>query len=278
MLDICEYYKGIYYYFFSRKEKTYMSKKYFIIFALTLLLISACNQNRRDLQEVQYENLGNISTPRTDFKNMTNETTQDQEFHTEPNAENNTETPNQNVPEQTDIDVTDPKKIEQPEIDLGSPSQEAFPLFMTDFQQRWNAISEEQTGDLFIHHFQQLADAKHYQATLKDKITMEVSTVDNQRIDRISIISTSRTNNERLQLLTSWWQVLLITNPNSELNEIDTIFSEMGIGPNSNLVDLQAVSFSFGGLQYKVTPSQQGILFEAIYPNESANQSINGGA
>jgi hypothetical protein len=79
-------------------------------------------------------------------------------------------------------------------------------------------------------------------------------------------------------LLTSWWQVLLITNPKSELNEIDTIFSKMGIGPNSNFEDLQAISFSFGGLQYKVTPSQQGILFEAIYPNVSDNQSLNGGA
>jgi hypothetical protein len=78
-------------------------------------------------------------------------------------------------------------------------------------------------------------------------------------------------------LLTSWWQVLLITNPKSELNEIDTIFSEIGIGPNSNLEELHAVSFSFGGLQYKVTPSQQGILFEAIYPNPTENPTLQGG-
>lgn len=252
-----------------------MSKNYFIILVLTILIVTACNQNQKNLQEVQYEKLGNTRTPNTNIEHMTNDT--NQETNTESNTENSTDTPFQDNPEQPDVDVADEEDVERPEIDLGSPEQEAFPLFITDFQQRWNAISEEQTGDLYIHHFQQLADAGHYQAALKDKLTMEISTLDNKQIDRISIISTSKTNGERLQLLTSWWQVLLITNPNSELNEIDTIFSKMGIGPNSNFEDLQAVSFSFGGLHYKVTPSQQGILFEAIYPNGSDNQSLNGG-
>lgn len=252
-----------------------MSKNHFIILVLTTLLATACSQNQKDLQEVQYKNLGNTSTPNTNFENMTNDTNQYPK--TEPNTENTNDTLIQDDPSQTEEDVTDQENIEQPEIDLGSPPQEAFPLFMTDFQQRWNAISDEQTGDLYIHHFQRLTDAGHFQASLKDTINIEIQSQDNKQINRISIISTSKTKGEILQMLTSWWQVLLITNPQSELHEIDTIFSEIGIGPNSNFEDLQAVSFSFGGLQYKVTPSQAEILFEAIYPNLSENQSLNGG-
>jgi hypothetical protein len=252
-----------------------MSKIHYILLVLTILLVTACNQNQKDLQEVQFKNLRNTSNPNTNFENMTNDTNPDPS--TEPNTENTNETPIQNDPSQTDDDVTDQENINQPEINLDSPTQKVFPLFMTDFQQRWNAISDEQTGDLYIRHFQQLAESTQFQATLKDKLNMEVSTQDNKQINRISIISSSKTKGEILQMLTSWWQVLLITNPQSEVHEIDTIFSGIGIGPNSNFEDLQAVSFSFGGLQYKVTPSQTGILFEAIYPNLSKNPSLQGG-
>jgi hypothetical protein len=250
MEDICKYYAKVPFRFSLQKGKTQMSKNHYIIIVITILLTSACNHNQQESQQLQYKNMGNTSTPHTSLENMNT----NQDYLTEPNNENTTETP-----------IHD------------GPSQEAFPLFMSDFQQRWNAISDEQTGDLYIHHFQQNVDSNHYLTTLKDKLNMEVSTVDNKRIDRIRIISTSKTNSERLQLLTSWWQVLLITNPKSELNEIDTIFSEMGIGPNSNLEELHAVSFSFGGLQYKVTPSKQGILFEAIYPNPTENPTLQGG-
>jgi hypothetical protein len=252
-----------------------MSKNYLIIFLLTILLTTACNQNQQDFQEVQYEKLGNTSNPNTYFENMTNDT--DQVPNTEPNTEKPNDTPIQNNPSQTDNNVTDNENIEQPNIDLGSPTQVAFPLYMTDFQQRWNAISDEQTGDLYIHHFQRLGDAGHFQASLKDKLNLKVQSQDNKQINKISIISTSKTKGEILQMLTSWWQVLLITNPQSEVHEIDTIFSEIGIGPNSNFEDLQTVNFSFGGLLYKVTPSQTDILFEAIYPNFSENQSLQRG-
>jgi hypothetical protein len=252
-----------------------MSKNHYIILALTILLVTACNQNQKDLQEVQYRNLRNTSNTNTNFENMTYDTNQDP--ITEPYTENTNETPIQNDSLQTDDDVSDQEKISQAEIDLNSPAQEPFPLFMTDFQQRWNAISDEQTGDLYIHHFRQVTNARHFQSSLTEQLTIEVLTQDNKQINKISIISTSKTKGEILQMLTSWWQVLLITNPQSEVHEIDTIFSEIGIGPNSNFEDLQTVSFTFGGLQYKVTPSQTGILFEAIYPNLSKNPSLQGG-
>jgi hypothetical protein len=235
---------------------------------LIILLVTACSQNQNNIQEdVHYRKLGNMGTYNNRAENMTNDAVPNMDLE-----QNTNDTPMEN-----NLIQTENEKTNQQELDLGTPAQEVFPLFITDFQARWNAISDEQTGDLYIHDFQQTPNSSQYRATLKDKLTMEVSTKENKQISRINIISTSKTKGELLQMLTSWWQVLLITNPQSELHEIDTIFSEMGIGPNSNFEDLQAVSFSFGGLQYKVTPSTDGILFEAIYPNSSESQSLQGG-
>ncbi|HLO12099.1 MAG TPA: hypothetical protein VK190_07700 [Pseudoneobacillus sp.] len=247
-----------------------MPRNYYSIVFLTLFL-TACSQNQDkppgpNLEKLGYKDPSNLSTH---YENMTNDL--HQEDRKEQGLEDFGDEQNQNI----NVENDDGMINKQQEIEIGPPSQQAFPLFITDFQQRWNAVSNEQTGDVYIQQFQRLNDS--YRTSLKTNLIMEIDTRDNKQIDRIKIIGTGKTNAEHLKMLTSWWQVLIITNPQSELHEIDTIFSEIGIGPNSNFEDLQAATISFGGLQYKVIPSHESISFEAIYPEESENSSLQGG-
>lgn len=146
------------------------------------------------------------------------------------------------------------------------PTSEALPLYMTDFKERWNAISDEQTGELFIEKFQPMTNPLQFSTTLKSNLELEIHTVDENQISEIKIIATGQTNADFLRMLTSWWQVLLITNPRTELHEVDALFSKLGLGPNSSLEDLEDLSFSYGGLKYIVNSQESKITFEARYP------------
>jgi hypothetical protein len=145
-------------------------------------------------------------------------------------------------------------------------NQDAIPLYIYDFKERWNAISDEQTGDVYIRELIPLANPLHFKATLKNNLEMEIRTLDKKQISEIIIVGTGQTNSDFIKMLTSWWQVLLITNPGTELHEVDLIFSGIGIGPNSSLEDLKDRTFAYGGLTYKVNSHENRITFQANYP------------
>jgi hypothetical protein len=150
---------------------------------------------------------------------------------------------------------------------ISTQELEVFPLYITDFQARWNAISEEQTGDLYIQQLEKSAAAGHYLTSLKEKLHMEIQTAENNQISTITIRNTGTTNLDLIKMLTSWWQVLIITNPQLELHEIDAIFAEIGIRPNTNFEELKETIFTFGGLNYKVVPTKGHMVFEVHYPH-----------
>jgi hypothetical protein len=152
--------------------------------------------------------------------------------------------------------------------------QTVFPLFINDFQARWNAISEEQTGDVYIHKLDRNEESGHYVASLTDRLHMEIQTSEDQRINKLTIHQTGSTNSDFIKMLTSWWQALIITNPQTELHEIDAIFAEIGIGPNTNFDELKETTFTFGGITYKVRPINGYMAFEVNYPESN---SIQGG-
>jgi hypothetical protein len=245
---------------------------FYIVLSVLMILLNACSHHQNNFKGTKIEPLSNNrdrDMPNA-FENMTNDSYLEE--MTEHRNQDIDEESIQNNPIGDETDAIEEKR----ESHFHSPSQQAFVLSMMDFKARWNAISDEQTGEVYIQEFQKLNDS--YRTTLKSNLFMEIDTLDNQQIERIKITGTGKTNSEYLKMITSWWQLIIITNPQSELHEIDSIFSEMGIGPNSNFEDLQEeITLSFGGLLYKVLPSQGNITFEAIYPDVLVNTSQPGG-
>ncbi|MHC0036269.1 hypothetical protein [Pseudoneobacillus sp. C159] len=178
-----------------------------------------------------------------------------------------------------DMEETDYKKINNTEQNGGylrlaneppslnnPPTSDVFPLFMTDFKERWNAISDEQTGDNYIEEFTAKDNPLHFVTLLKKNLELEIHTLDENQITEIIINGTGQNSSDFLKMLTSWWQVFLITNPGTDFHEIDAIFSEIGVGPNSQLEELTDRTFSYGGLLYEVNTTENWITFKARYP------------
>ncbi|MGO4886784.1 hypothetical protein ACJ2A9_03420 [Anaerobacillus sp. MEB173] len=162
-------------------------------------------------------------------------------------------------------EVTDEETIDENEQ---KPSGSTFnTLLFDDFQRKWNALSDEYTYDLYLHSFDQKndQDTSYYYSKLKEFIHLKVFTQGNN-VKKIQVVSTGKTIDERYSMLTSWWQVLLITNPLNGTHDVDVLFADLGVGPNADVTNVKDQSFHFGGIEYTVQRLDQGFLFEAVYP------------
>ncbi|WP_025028462.1 hypothetical protein [Caldalkalibacillus mannanilyticus] len=140
-------------------------------------------------------------------------------------------------------------------------------LLFEEFMQKWNAISAEHTGDFFIHSFEQIHSETDqvYRTSLGKHLELQV-TVANSHVIKAQLIGSPPSTKERFTMITSWWQLFLMTNSTIAVHDIDLLFAELGIGPNADLSELTSRTFDYNGITYSIHEENNRYLFEAAYP------------
>lgn len=135
-----------------------------------------------------------------------------------------------------------------------------------EFRSRWNAISDTFTGENYVHSLEQVQTEtnNYYRTTLNNTTELRVFVNDKNFINNIKLIGTSGSVKENFSMITSWWQLLLLSNP--EMTDFDETFSLMGVGPNANLLKVKEQTFSFGDVTYNILLANQNYTFEAVFP------------
>jgi hypothetical protein len=248
-----------------RKEENPVKPTFFLFNSILLLtLISGCNVNTESQSEDNFIQRLNANDDVLSIENsdLQNETIENDE------AQGSTD----NIGQEGDVKVLEEDLGHiKPHTNAEKDSDSSpFPLEFSEFKERWNAISSDYSGENFLSSemVKKEGQASH-SAMLNEHLELRVFVSNDDLVERIQIISReNETKKETFTTLSSWWQVLLITNPTADSYEVDLLFSEMGIGPNANTKDITQSTFSYGGIVYKITPTEQGYIFEANYPKQ----------
>lgn len=142
-----------------------------------------------------------------------------------------------------------------------------------EFKDRWNAISDEMTYENYIHHYEMKNENNESFAiaTIDYDSTIKISHK-NQFVSMIQITTQkSSDENKKYSMLSSWMQLLLLTNPQIQMSDIDEIFSNLQIGANASIESLTTQSFTFGQVQYNVKVLDYAYVFEAVMPSHEVN-------
>lgn len=168
----------------------------------------------------------------------------------------------EHVPNETEQEqITTPSSQEQEDTTISTE------LPFQNFKERWNAITEEQFSELYIEKLAKVSDKEGtYEARLTNKINLNVY-VNDKYIQKLEIISFIDNKNDVFQMLSGWQQVINILHPTIEIHDVDTFFSQIGIGPDADLSNVEAVSFTYYELYYEVSPIENGYLFSAKFNN-----------
>lgn len=222
--------------------------RYLIIIAL-LTTLTACNQNSKQPLEGQ---------PISDNPLLNLSTTND-------NAD-----PTEEKPEVTTIDkdatvapgygVPQEEPSEQKEV---QPDNKIIKIPFTEFQSRWNAVTDEQASNLYIASFEKVDD-NIYSTTLKDDIELLVY-VKEEKAESIMLRTVIDSSGEILDMLTAWSQIVYLFESEISPHQIDELFNELGVGPNLDIKDVKQKSVIRGGIQYTVNPITDGFELEATY-------------
>jgi hypothetical protein len=143
------------------------------------------------------------------------------------------------------------------------------PLPFQDFKERWNAITEERLSNLYIKTLNASSDENgtFYTAQITNKLELRVY-VSNDRIHQLEMISKVKTGSEVYTMLESWNQIIQILHPNIEMNDVDSFFHDIGVGPNADLTNVKGRKMTFSGINYTITPTNEGYIFRTSYTNQ----------
>ncbi len=142
----------------------------------------------------------------------------------------------------------------------------AKPLPFSEFQERWNAISDEYTLENYIVSLQKVENEPYYLALLDHGHLQLKLFKDREHINRIQVVENGFTSSDHLLMISAWWQMVLITNSVDSLSDIDILLAGVGVGPNADVTAVQNTTFTYGGVHYSVSKEGGHYLFEATYP------------
>lgn len=234
-----------------------------IIIVITILFqIVGCNHDQES-QEGQERNFEGFDVPQEQIVDNQDENHVNDNDFFEENLDEELE-------ENTEINQSDYLESEITEhnnnLDLDNTSK-IPPIYLNEFIKKWNELSEEYTADNSITSFETtVKEGEMFHYTYPKEFLQIIIYDFNNTINKIQIFAEPKTNNETFSMLTSWWQLILFSNPNREPFDVDQILAEMGIGPNGDLSNLKQSTFTFEEGQYKVRPNQDGYLFEVVFP------------
>ncbi|MBD8067462.1 hypothetical protein [Bacillus sp. PS06] len=245
---------------------------------LTLLLVlslTACNRNitpNTDKYGTTYEDStesNELIHPQIELEDteqepeeQPKETAKEQEKEPEESTEPNLEVDEEQLEVPPNTEEQNQLATDQDEVEPNSELPSFFPA--DELKRRWNAISEEYTLVNYIKslEFIQNTEEAYYRAILDKGIEFRSYITDDKLINRFVLIGKKGNAEENSTLITSWWQLILLTNP--EVTDIDLSFSNLGVGPNANLNQVKEQTFTIGEINYTVIPTDIGYNFEAV--------------
>lgn len=179
----------------------------------------------------------------------------------------------QTIPDQLPTEELVPDELEtEQHTDTQKTTNKATNLPFQHFKERWNALSDEQSSNLYIKKLEKASneEGSYLKAHLSNQLELHVF-VEGKFIKRLDIISDIETKDDVLAMLSSWEQVVKILHPNVEIHDVDHFFEQIGVGPDADLTNVKAVSFPYYQLRYTIEPTDIGYRFSAK-PNEISEE------
>ncbi|MBM4762884.1 hypothetical protein [Bacillus sp. B15-48] len=226
-----------------------------------LLLIAGCNQtfqgqrseeNTRESRINILENKPETEQPKEDLEPMEEENIQ---------PKDEAHPPAYGVPQQEPAEQ--PEGNESSNTELETEQRESdFKLPFHDFKARWNAISNEQGANLEIGSLEKVnsEDGSYYRSFFNQSLELRVF-VTNNYVEKLQLLNSSQTN--LLAMLAGWSQIIYMFNLDAQPHQIEELFTELGIGPNLDLNEVEDQTIEHEGIRYTVKRVQPGYLFEA---------------
>lgn len=127
-------------------------------------------------------------------------------------------------------------------------------------------FAEEQMSNLYIKDFEAISGdtGTSYRAALGNTLELLIF-VSNDSVRKLEMISTRKSTAEINTMLTGWSQIVSILHTNLEVQDEDALFHLIGVGPNGDLSQVIAKTFTYMGIHYEVLPTDKGYTFRASY-------------
>ncbi|WP_156290932.1 hypothetical protein [Oceanobacillus salinisoli] len=136
-----------------------------------------------------------------------------------------------------------------------------------DFKKRWNAVADQQLSNLYIENLQknESEGGDVYSTKLSEQLELNIY-VEEEYIQTLELIRKDSNNKADVAtMLTGWMQIVMILHPEVVVHDVDSLFHDLGVGPNGDLSNVVRKEFSYGRLNYEVIPESNSFLFRATY-------------
>lgn len=139
-------------------------------------------------------------------------------------------------------------------------------LSFDDFKERWNSLVEEQMSGLDIKALEGITgdEERYYRALLTDVIELRIYE-DQHVVQKLEIHSQGTSTAVRRQMLTAWSHVVNMMQTEFDVQDVDALFHEAGVGPNFDMSNVKEKTFTQDGIDYEILPTDNGFIFKASY-------------
>jgi negative regulator of genetic competence, sporulation and motility len=242
---------------------------YKVLIVILIFMLSGCSiENPKQNDIIPFtEDEPKVVVPEENQGDTTEEELQEDFIPSEENTEPNPDTaiePEITPQEQDSLQQPTPEDEVNPEQEPIEPPVVSTNLPFLDFKERWNAISDEQFSNLYIKTLSKADGEDYYRAMLTSDLELRV-VVQAEYIQRLEMISSKKTETANQQMLTGWNQIINILQPNIETYDVDSLFHQIGVGPNADLSNVTYMRFTYSSIQYEVKPTSTGYIFRGFY-------------
>ncbi|MEH7383514.1 hypothetical protein V7138_23855 [Bacillus sp. JJ1533] len=139
------------------------------------------------------------------------------------------------------------------------------PLPFEDFKERWNALTDAQMSNLYIKELEKVTteDNHYYKANLTNQIQLYVY-VNENHVVKLEVLSEGKSQAVISAMLASWSQVINIFHSELEMQDVDYLFGQIGVGPNLDLSNVHSKSIEHLGKKYEIEVTENGYRFAAL--------------
>lgn len=253
--------------------------RYFTVFMLLIVMLSGCQQQNDE----QYQGLGTNSEQdqmNVEETEMQDEINEDDYINRQVNEK--IDSPEDEVNDDVEIDSVEDEleneeleeseqleELDENDMEDGETDFVSIPFDRNDFLGRWNAVSDQYTfeGHISSLNDTQNKDGDFYSADLNHSLLM-IHKSSPDEVYKYEIIGKGNSKHDRYAMITSWWQLFMVINPDLEAHEIDMIFNDLNIGANADLTKISTGPLSYLNQQYKITPTDNSYTLTLTFKGE----------
>ncbi|WP_090867328.1 hypothetical protein [Oceanobacillus limi] len=218
----------------------------------------------RDLEDTDLEDENNFDND----KEIPGETSEEEVENFDPyeDADENQPQREQRSLQETLPDSSTERELEEHIPDEHDTSKET-PLPIDNFKERWNAVSDEQFSELYIESLQEIEteNGVTYESKLTNQLALRIHANNQGYVEQLEMVQEGTLGSNVYQMLTGWSQIINIIHPNLEINDVDSLFHDIGVGPNGDLSNVSETSFDYHHIHYHISPTENGYTFRARY-------------